>query len=57
MTEHTTLVWESLKTVNRLVNVFETCIDFGLNLTDTKKLLQDGKEKNGWASGVFFEIS
>lgn len=31
---------ESLKTVGGVVDVFETCIDFGLTLTDAKKIAQ-----------------
>ena len=40
-------VWESLKTVNGLVDVFETCIDFGLNLTDAKKVAQKWQLQKG----------
>ncbi len=35
-------VWESLKTVNEVVDVFETCIDFGLNSLHQKRLPQNG---------------
>jgi hypothetical protein len=38
--EKITQVLESLKTVDRIVDVFETCVDFGLTLTDAKKVAQ-----------------
>ena len=49
-----TQVWESLKTVNCLVDVFETCVDFGLNLTTSKKVASQWQmRRNGGASGAF----
>lgn len=40
-------VWESLKTVDCIVDVFETCIDFGLTITASKKLAQKWQSQKG----------
>lgn len=47
-------VWEMLKCVTDIIEVFETCIDSGLNITDAKKIASRWQRKNGGASGVGF---
>lgn len=47
-------VWEMLKCVTDIIEVFEMCIDSGLNITDAKKLASKWQRKNGGSPGVFF---
>lgn len=47
-------VWRNLRNVSDLVDVFEMCIDFGLDLADTKKVASRWKRQNGGTSGVGF---
>ena len=53
--EKITQVWESLKTVNGIVDVFETCIDFGLNIATSKKIAVKWQlQKLGGSMGAGF---
>jgi len=47
-------VWESLKNVGGVADVFETCIDFGLNVTSSKKIAQkwQAAKKNSYPQGA-----
>lgn len=48
-------VWEMLKCVTDIIEVFETCIDSGLNITDAKKIAAKWQmRKNGGVPEVFF---
>jgi len=48
-------IWSDLLDLDSLVEVFEECIDFGLSLTDTKKIAWQWQlKRNGGISGAGF---
>jgi len=49
-----THVFEPLKTVGKDVDVFEVCINFGLMLTNTKKIAQkEQSQKSSKVTGTY----
>jgi len=52
MTELITQLWFDLKAANGIVDVFETCVDFGLTLTDAQKIAQKWKNQRTFGVGL-----